>query len=423
MFNDRFILNHTLIRLLNIGIRGGTVLGRFVLIIFLAKVLPEADMGKFGIFVATVLLCVLVVGLEFNKYMYRELFASGMDVRAKVLGSHVKTIVTLFFLSAPLMYGVFFFGLIESRYVVYFYSVVCFVLISMELQALLTVLGNQLLSSMVYFVQTSSWVFVVIPVLYLFPAYRTLDFIYIAWGVGAFVSISIALLFLRYSNILIDFNGMGGAWIVRGLKKCIVFLLSSLMLKLLFTVDRYAVEYYSTPELVGVYVFYVSVVMGIFNFLEPAVFSFIYPKLLRFYKEGNQSAYAIAHRELVCATIVGVFVIGVFLYFSVPCVIDVLSLDAYRSNLDSLWLLILAAGVFMLGYVPHYVLFSRGDFSWLSYSNAAALFAFSLAIYSLSTSSVIDLLAGSLLVAFLVGGGVKLCGAYFFQYRRPRYAK
>jgi len=415
---EKLLSKRSLMRLLNIGIRGGTVLGRFLLIMFLAKYLHEADMGRFGIFVATILLCVLVVGLEFNKYMYGELFAQDEVVRPKILGSHAKIVSCLYLLSVPGLYLVFVFGLIEYRYILYFYVALLFVLVSMELQALLTVLGYQLLSSIVYFVQASSWVFVVIPVVYFFPSYRSLEFIYFAWVSGAFVSVIIALWFLRKSNVRIDMDGMGGAWLRRGLKKCVIFLLSSLMLKLLLTVDRYAMEYYSTTELVGVYVFYISVVMGIFNFLEPAVFSFIYPKMLRYHREHKPDAYAIAHRELVYATFVGVSVLGIFLYFAVPYIIKVLGLDAYKEHLDSLDIIISAGAISMLGYIPHYVLFSRGEFDWLSYSNAAALFAFLLALLFLSIESPISLLAGSLLIAFSVGGAVKAYGAYVFHRRQ-----
>lgn len=415
MVLDKLISSRVFLRMLNIGIRGGTIFGRFLLIMFLAKFLPEAEMGKFGIFVATILLCVLVISLEFNKYMYGELFANDAKLRAKILGSHVKAVAALYLLSVPLLYLIFELGFIDWRYIAYFYSITFFVLVSMELQSLLTVLGNQLFSSLVYFAQTSSWVFFVIPVFYFFPKYRSLDFIYFSWLLGAVLSILVAFFFLKQRNIHVDLRGMGGKWIWCGIKKSAIFLLSSIMLKLLLTVDRYAMEYYSTPELVGVYVFYISVVMGIFNFLEPAVFSFIYPKLLRFYKESNYESYRSAHKELIYTTFIGVFLLGVFLLYAVPYVIDMLNLDAYKENLDSLWLVVLAAAVFMLGYIPHYALFSRGQFNWLSYSNAAALVSFSFSVYFLSIGSAIDLLAISLLIAFSISGSVKFFGAYILQ--------
>ncbi|MCO7634499.1 hypothetical protein NJF54_22025 [Pseudomonas guariconensis] len=412
MLLEKLLSNRILLRVLNIGIRGGTVLGRFVLIMFLAKFLPEADVGKFGIFVATVLFCVLLVSFDFNKYMYGELFAQGEGARARILGSHFKTVVCLYLVSIPFFYLIFFGGFIEFDYIVYFYLTLFFVMVSLELEALLVVLGNQLLSSFVFFTQTSAWVFFVVPVVYFFPAYRSLEFIYLSWLGGAGLSILIALCFLKANNIRVDFNGMGGAWVRSGLKKSVIFLLSSIMLKLLLTVDRYVMEYYSTPELVGVYVFYISVVMGVFNFLDPAVFSFIYPKLLRSYKEGNHAAYAAAHKELICSTAIGVVVLALFIGYLVPYIIEVLSLHAYEKNLDSLWLVIFAAAVFKLGFIPHYVLYSRGMFNWLSYSNAASLVAFLLSAYCLSMQSTISLLASCLLIAFSVGGAVKLYAAY-----------
>lgn len=417
---QKILSSRVLLRILNVGIRGGTVSGRFLLIIFLAKFLPKAELGKFGVFVATVLMCVLLVSLEFNKYMYRELFAHDIDVRAKILGSHCKTLVCLYVLSIPLMYSIFAAGLIAIDYIIYFYVLLFLILVSLEMEALLVVLGKQLLASFVFCMQTSLWVFVAIPVLYLFPAYRTLEFIYLSWAVGAALSIVVALYFLRSDDVAIDFSGMGGAWVRKGLKTCVIFLLSSVMLKLLLTIDRYAMEFNSTPEMVGTYIFYVSVVMGVFNFLEPAVFSFVYPRLLRFYKEGDATGYAAAHRELIFSTVIGVSLLSLALNYIVPMVIQVLELHSYDHNLDSLWIVISAGAVYMLGFVPHYVIFSRGLFKWLSYANAAALAAFIVSVTLLPIDSVISLVAGSLLLAFSVGGSVKLYAAYLMPGRCAR---
>ncbi|CAI8753363.1 hypothetical protein DMX05_12710 [Pseudomonas soli] len=417
---QRLLSSRVLLRLLNIGIRGGTVLGRFMLIIFLAKFLPKSELGKFGVFVATVLLCVLLVSFEFNKYMYRELFAHGEDVRAKILNTHLKAVFCLYLFSVPLIYTVFHFGLISTDYIFHFYAVLFLVLVSLEMEALLVVLGNQLPASFIFCTQTSLWVFFAIPVLYLFPEYRSLEFVYSSWIMGATLSIVVALWFLRKNKVTISSRGMGGEWVRKGFKKCAIFLLSSLMLKLLLTIDRYTMEFHATPEMVGTYVFYVSVVMGVFNFLEPAVFSFVYPRLLRFHKEANHNGYEAAHKELIYSTVIGVALLSFALGYIVPQVIKLLGLHAYEHDLGSLWFVISAGAVYMLGFIPHYVLYSRGRFNWLSYANAAALGAFLVAVSSLPFHSVISLVACSLLTAFFVSGVVKLYAAYLLPYEYAR---
>lgn len=417
---QKMLSSSVLLRVLNIGIRGGTVLGRFMLIIFLAKFLPKSELGKFGVFVATVLLCVLLVSFEFNKYMYRELFAHGKDVRAKILNTHLKAVLCLYFFSVPLIYSIFHFGLISTDYIFHFYAVLFLVLVSLEMEALLVVLGNQLPASFIFCTQTSLWVFFAVPVLYLFPEYRSLEFVYSSWIMGATLSILVALWFLRKSNVTISSRGMGGEWVRKGFKKCVIFLLSSLMLKLLLTIDRYAMEFHATPEMVGTYVFYVSVVMGVFNFLEPAVFSFIYPRLLRFHKETNHKGYEAAHKELIYSTVIGVAVLSFALGYIVPLVIKLLGLHAYEHDLGSLWFVISAGAFYMLGFIPHYVLYSRGRFNWLSYANAAALGSFLIAFSSLPLHSEISLVACSLLIAFFVSGAVKLYAAYLLPYEYVR---
>ena len=107
---------------------------------------------------------------------------------------------------------------------------------------------------------------------------------YVAWLIGSALAIIVGGLAIKqllpvWNKVPTDYN-----WLKKGFKVGGLFLLSTICFKALFTFDRYAVEALSSIDTLGVYVFYIVIVMGLYNFLEPAIFSFLYPRMLQSYQ-------------------------------------------------------------------------------------------------------------------------------------------
>ena len=60
-------------KLINIFLRGSTLLSRVILFLFIAKYLEPNQVGLFGLVLASIYLSVYAVGLEFYVYSTREL--------------------------------------------------------------------------------------------------------------------------------------------------------------------------------------------------------------------------------------------------------------------------------------------------------------------------------------------------------------
>ena len=65
-----------ILRASNLGLRGATLLSRFLLIFVLAKFLEPAEVGLYGLFVGTVTYFVMAVGFDFYTHASRDLIMS-----------------------------------------------------------------------------------------------------------------------------------------------------------------------------------------------------------------------------------------------------------------------------------------------------------------------------------------------------------
>lgn len=64
---------------LSIGIRGFTLISKFVFIILLAKLLQSSDLGVYGLISAAVGYAIFAIGFEFYTYSTREIINSKSD--------------------------------------------------------------------------------------------------------------------------------------------------------------------------------------------------------------------------------------------------------------------------------------------------------------------------------------------------------
>ena len=69
-------MNGKVLRVLNVFLRGMTLVSKFSLIFVLAKYLDAAELGLYGLVVATVTYSLYLVGLDFYSYSNREIIKS-----------------------------------------------------------------------------------------------------------------------------------------------------------------------------------------------------------------------------------------------------------------------------------------------------------------------------------------------------------
>lgn len=387
-------------RLINIGLRGLSMASRFVLIFAAAKLLSPHEVGLFGLMMATVSLSVLIVGADYYTYAQRELLARPDTERSFVIQHQIIAQLILYAILLPAQIIFFISGWMDWQYAVWFFVLLVLEHVAQELNRLLIAMHKQFIASWVLFVRMGSWVIFIIPLMYFYPSLQNLDALYASWLVGVLIAIVFGLIAVSKSLPVWQRHPIDKQWIKKGFKVGGVFLFATFCFKGILTFDRYAVEHLSDLETLGVYVLYIGVVMGLYNFLDPAVFSFLYPRMLQYYQAGEVQKYAKTFKELLWSTVLISILLAGFILFSMPYILSWLDKAVYTETLSALNILVLAGFLYAVSMIPHYALYAMKKDKWIVVSHISAFGLFLVALVSVSFEQAIEVVGFALCIAF-----------------------
>lgn len=397
-------------RLQNVFLRGLSMGSRFLLIFTLAKLLEPVDLGLFGLMLATVSFSALAIGADYYTYSHRELLSRPSNQWGDVIQHQIWAQLLIYSVLLPAQFLVFALGLIDWSYVGWFFALLIIEHLGQEINRILIVLNKQLVASWVMFLRLGSWVIIILPVMYFFDEARNLTVLYTAWFIGGGIGVIVGALMVTrtvpsWNDIEIDYK-----WMLRGLKVGGIFFVATLCHKGLVTFDRYVIEGISSTELLGVYVFYVGLVFGLFALLEPAVFSFLYPKILQHYQKGNKSEFLKSYKELTLSTVFLGLVFSLFLWFFVPYIIDWIDKPIYEAYLESFYILIAVGFVYGLCHIPHYALYAMKGDKWIIGAHISSLLVFFITVWYVQLENAMQRVGLALLIAFIWMFCTKLIG-------------
>ena len=250
------------VRIFNIFLRGLSIVSRFVLIYTLAKLLEPDQLGVFGLILATVSFNVLVVGADFYTYSQRELLSCGPERRSFIIQHQLIAHVILYLVLIPLQILLFVFDLLPIRFFIWFFALLIVEHVAQELNRLLVVLHRQIAASWVLFLRTGVWVWGILPLMWFIPGYNRIETVFMGWFIGGIIAIAIGIFTVKKEVLIWKKWPLDKVWIKKGFHVGAGFLLATICFKALLTLDRYVVEYLTDTSVLGVYVFYIGIVMG-----------------------------------------------------------------------------------------------------------------------------------------------------------------
>lgn len=348
------------LRVLNIVLRGSTLVGKFLLLFFLAIFLEPKDVGVYGLIYATIAYTIYFLGFDFYKYSSREIVRSSKEEWFYVLRDQFTFFGILFLLLSPLISGLFFFEVLPIEFVGWFYVLLIFEHLSQEGSRVLVAMSKQSQASVVIFLKGGGWIFLLVPLMYTRKEFQSLQVIFSFWAVGSLLAAFLAFLFIKKDLIIQSYISVNWKWIKRGVVVAFPILLASLMFRVMFVADRFVMEHISGADLLAVYVVYISLANGIISFLDSAVFSFFYPSLIKAASLGRVEFDLILKKmflQTAAISLVGAFLVLLF----VKAFFSFVGLDLYLEHIDILCFLLVMILLFSLSMVPHYALYSLGD--------------------------------------------------------------
>lgn len=349
-----------MIKYLNLSIRGATIVFKSLLIFYIAKNFTVSDMAIYGLFTVTILYFLYFIGLDLYIFFSREL----VHISTEKWGGKLKHIILIYalmyFLSLFLIYYIIELKIIPSNLGLVFVFILFIEHINQEFSRLMILKGDVLRSTIINFIRYAAWTPILIVLFYFNFIEKSLNNIFIFWALFGAIAIICNLVSFKSYKIKNWEEKIELKWLLKGVSICLPFLLGTLALRGLTTVDRYFLEHNFSAEYLASYVFYGSFVAVIATIVDSLVLSYSYPKLLKYYNSEMREEYNKEIKSMLTQTIKYSLGFSLILYYLTFFIIKfIIKNEIYLINMHSFILMLVASVVMSISMVPHYILYSQ----------------------------------------------------------------
>ncbi|MBK9455474.1 MAG: hypothetical protein IPO24_07730 [Bacteroidetes bacterium] len=140
----------------NLGIRGATLIGKFLLVYFLADQLTVEQNGVWGIFTTSIALSLYVVGLDFYTYSSRRILDFKEEDRSPMLRDQLVFYFISYLVLFPILGLLFVFNVIDIKFAIFFYAILIFEHLAQEAYRTFVVFSKPIIANIILFLRTGS---------------------------------------------------------------------------------------------------------------------------------------------------------------------------------------------------------------------------------------------------------------------------
>ena len=344
----------------NLGIRGATLIGKFLLVYFLADQLTVEQNGVWGIFTTSIALSLYVVGLDFYTYSSRRILDFKEEDRSPMLRDQLVFYFISYLVLFPILGLLFVFNVIDIKFAIFFYAILIFEHLAQEAYRTFVVFSKPIIANIILFLRTGSWAYLI---LILWTAgvdeLKSLRWLYLFWMCGGIAALAVSLYFLAkfkfksVKHIPIDWK-----WIKQGIKVSLLFFIGTVGYKIIEFADRYFIDYYHTKEEVGVYTFYANMCNIVETFVHTAVIIIFSPRLIETFHKSNYD-YRKTLAQFAKQVVIYTIIIGVALAILIIPLLKSLETDEYIRDYNAFVVLVLSKMVLNFSLIFHYILYVR----------------------------------------------------------------
>ena len=371
-------------RLLNVALQGITLGSRFFLIFFLARFLEPAELGLYGLLTATIGYSLYLLGFDFYTFTTREVLKRERQEWGGLLKDQGALSLVLYAVFIPLLCLVFINGLLPWSLAGWFFALLVLEHLNQELGRLLIAISEQLLASVMLFLRQGTWAIAVTALMAVEPTTRSLHYVFGAWTVAGVVAVIVGAYRLTQLGIGGWHKKVNWNWIASGLKVSIPFLVATLALRGVFTLDRYWLQSLVGLEIVGAYVLFMGISGTLMTFLDAGVFAFSYPGLISAHHKKQPALFRKNLRLLLIHTVMLSVAFSVASLLLLSHLLVWLANPLYSSQQSLYPWVLMTMVLYALSMVPHYALYAQGIDRPIIHSHIASLFVFVMATWLFS---------------------------------------
>ena len=385
-------LRSVMMPLLNMGMRGMTLVGRFGLALYLAKYLSLADVGLFGLVTGVTNMMPVIAGWGLNYYVGREVVgkskqASGQMVRDRL----VVTFLSLIALVVPATPLVLYWHLLpDVSLALLALAIIVLECVAYDLHDALISMGYALAANVMLFVRSALWIFPVVACGMVMPELRSLHLVFVLWLVGLGANFTVMFWILRdWPLRAIMVTKIDKVWTFSTLRKGWLVYLSDLGFLGTLYLDRYVVNHFLGLSLTGVFTLYWSVANAVHALVNTGVIQLVFPALVAAYNVGKQEEM----RRLVRQTLVRVGALSAVLSIGAgvcfPFVLELIGKEEIASYAPVFWVMLAGVCVRLVAEIYNIDLACRHlDRPWAIINMLSIFLSFGVSILCIKTGGL-----------------------------------
>ena len=348
---------------LNLGLRGGSLLAKFALMIYITRYIGLEAVGIFGLLQAANVIGTKVIGYGLYFVANREMVGLPPERQARIICDQHAVyvlgygIVLLLALSAwPFVPAT------DQTYV--FYSVALLIIAHqvLELGNGLVALHRPLATNFIFAITNGLWALPPIILGLFLPDYRTLDFVMQSWLVGAAFSMVCGWLFMRGIPVVAALRQpRNWDWAKRSLRRGLPLFVAILTMNGGMYVDRAVISALTSMELAGVFVMFWSFAYAVQILMQ-------YPKLIADYKQGDELGFWKRFRALSWRMAFAGGVACIVAAIAIKPIIQYVDKPLALQHINLFYCMLLAFWIRFQADVSNYALYARHQDKALSLS-------------------------------------------------------
>jgi O-antigen/teichoic acid export membrane protein len=344
----------------NVVLRGLTLSGKFVLLLFIARYLSPEELGVFGLMSVTIAVSLYFLGMDFYVYNTREILAHKEAECVPLIRDQLVFHGLTYVIVLPLLLVVFASGLISWEYIGWFYLLLVLEHLSQEASRLLITLSRSSMANVVLFFRSGAWVYVAVAAGIFLDNARGLPIIWAGWVIGILASLGLTAYALRQmawqnvSRISINWD-----WIKNGARISLPFFCATVALMGIQYADRYFLQHYYGEATVGIYTFYAQIANAVQIFVFTGIIMILYPKIVAAYQQGRLGEYRLLMRKLGLGVTGAVVVLVCAVAAAIKPILVVVGKPIYSEHLTIFWIMLGSVVLLTCSYIPHYALYAK----------------------------------------------------------------
>lgn len=344
--------------LLNLILRGLSVIIKFLLTTYLAKNLPDYEYGEYSLFAFSISFFTILVGMEYFNYNAR-IFLEEKEDPFKVLNKQFQFHLGSYLFTLPIVSLLFVFNGLAFKWMIGFYLILVIDQLAQEIVRIVVLYGRPLTGTTLFFIKSSLWFVPLIALVQISPMEINLHLVFVFWLVGAVISLGIGIFTLSRIIPFKSFD-LRPNWSDLKLQayKAAPFLLATLSARGLMTFDKYILKYTSGEAMVGVMSFYFVFAMMMLTAVEAAISAIYFPDLVRGYNNGDNKKVKIIRRKMFFGITIIFAAAVLFSYMAFDYVLRYLDKSSFADNKNLLYIYLVAVAFQCYTLLPHYKLYA-----------------------------------------------------------------